>query len=92
MFDVSCLDHMVAPASEFLKKGVLGKYILVFICPNGQADFQKTKDIFSLCMSQMSRYMQTMQRKIPKYCLSFNGELNLLILNPDFLEIMDVQR
>ena len=32
----------LAPASEFLKKGLSGKYILVFTCPNGQADFQNT--------------------------------------------------
>ena len=35
----------LAPASEFLKKGLSGKYILVFPCPNGQADFLKTKHI-----------------------------------------------
>ena len=28
----------LTPASEFLKKGLSGKYILVFPCPNGQAD------------------------------------------------------
>ena len=33
----------LAPASEFLKKGLSGKYILVFTCPNGKADFLKTK-------------------------------------------------
>ena len=36
----------LAPASEFLKKGLLGKYILVFTCPNGQADFLNTKHSF----------------------------------------------
>ena len=30
---------LLAPASEFLKKGLLGKCILVFTCLNGQADF-----------------------------------------------------
>ena len=32
----------LAPASEFLKKGLSGKYMLVFTCPNRQADFQNT--------------------------------------------------
>ena len=36
----------LAPASEFLKNGLSGKYILVFTCPNGQADFLNTKHIF----------------------------------------------
>ena len=29
----------LAPASEFLKKGLSDKYILVFTCQNGHADF-----------------------------------------------------
>ena len=36
----------LAPANEFLNKGLSGKYILVFTCPNGQADFLNTKNIF----------------------------------------------
>ena len=36
----------LAPASEFLKKGLSGKYILVFTCPNREADFLNTKHIF----------------------------------------------
>ena len=32
----------LAPVSEFLKKGLLGKYILVFTYPIGQDDFLKT--------------------------------------------------
>ena len=36
-FDISTCP--LAPASEFLKKGLSGKYILAFTCPNGQADF-----------------------------------------------------
>ena len=36
---------LLALASEFLKKGLSGKYILVFTCPNRQADFQNTKHI-----------------------------------------------
>ena len=36
----------LAPASEFLKKGLSGKYILVLTCPNGQADFTSIKHIF----------------------------------------------
>ena len=34
-----------ALASEFLKKGLSGKYILVFTGPNGQADFLNIKHI-----------------------------------------------
>ena len=37
---------LLAPASEFSKKGLSGKYILVFTCPNRQADFLNTKHIF----------------------------------------------
>ena len=36
----------LAPASEFWKKGLSGKYILVFTCPNGQVDFPNTEHIF----------------------------------------------
>ena len=36
----------LAPASEFLKKGLSGKYVLFFTCPNGQADFLIIKHIF----------------------------------------------
>ena len=32
----------LAPASDFLKKVLSGKYILVFTCPNGQGDFLNT--------------------------------------------------
>ena len=32
----------LAPASDFWKKGLSGKYILVFTFPNGQADFLST--------------------------------------------------
>ena len=34
---VICREQALAPASEFLKKGLSGKYILVCTCPNGQA-------------------------------------------------------
>ena len=37
---------LLALASEFLKKGVSGKYILVFTRPNGQADLPNTNHIF----------------------------------------------
>ena len=37
---------LLAQASEFLKKGLSGKYILVFTCLNGQADFLNIKHIF----------------------------------------------
>ena len=33
---------------EFLKKRLSGKYILVFTCPNGQADFLNTKLLFCI--------------------------------------------
>ena len=39
------LTSLLAPASEFLKKGLSGKYILVFTCLNGQADFLNNKHI-----------------------------------------------
>ena len=39
-FDIS--TSRLALAGEFLKKGLSGKYILVFTCPNGQADFLST--------------------------------------------------
>ena len=36
----------LALASEFLKKGLSGKYIIVFTFPNGQADHLNAKHIF----------------------------------------------
>ena len=36
----------LAPASEFLKKWLLGNYILVFTCLTGKADFQSSPYIF----------------------------------------------
>ena len=36
----------LAPAGEFLEKGLSGKCLLVFTCPNGQADFLNTKHIY----------------------------------------------
>ena len=36
----------LAPASEFLKKWLSGKYILVSTCPNGPADFLSSPHIF----------------------------------------------
>ena len=35
----------LAPASDFLKNELSGKYILVITCPNGQADFLNTLHI-----------------------------------------------
>ena len=43
-FDIS--TSPLSPASEFLKKGLPGKYILVFTCTNGQADFLSTTHFF----------------------------------------------
>ena len=54
-FDIS--TSPLAPTSEFLKKGLSGKYILVFTCPNGQADFLSTLHFF---------YVEKMAQ-IPKY-------------------------
>ena len=36
----------LAPVSEFLKKWLLGKYILVSTCPNGQVDFLSSPHIY----------------------------------------------
>ena len=38
-------DISISP-SEFLKIGLSGKYILVFICPNGPANFLNTQHIY----------------------------------------------
>ena len=35
----------LAPVSDFLKIVLLGKYIIVFTCPNGQAGILNTKHI-----------------------------------------------
>ena len=42
--DISTIP--LAPASEFQKKGLLGKYILVCTCPNGHANFLSSLHIF----------------------------------------------
>ena len=52
----------LAPAKEFLKKGFSGKYILVYVCPNGQADFLNSLHIFKKKMAQIPRNMRTMQQ------------------------------
>ena len=52
----------LAPASEFLKKRLSGKYILVFTCPNGQADFLSTTHFLCRKMAQIPRNMLTMQQ------------------------------
>ena len=48
----------LAPASEFLKKWLSGKYILVSTCPNRQADFLSSPYIFvqKMCL-QIPRHM-----------------------------------
>ena len=50
--------------SEFLKKDLSGKYILVFTCPNRHADFLST--IYFLCrkMAKLPRNMLTMQQNL----------------------------
>ena len=53
----------LGPASEFMKKGLSGKYILVFTCPNGQAGFlSSVHNSYIKKMAQISRNMQTMQQ------------------------------
>ena len=50
-FDIStCL---LAPAIEFLKKGLSGKYILVLTCPNEEADFLSTTHFLNRKMAQI---------------------------------------
>ena len=36
----------LGPASEFLKKELSGKYILISTCPNGQTDFLSTTHFY----------------------------------------------
>ena len=48
------------PASEFLKKGLSGKYILVWTCPDGQADFLIITHYLYRKMAQITRNMLTM--------------------------------
>ena len=45
----------LAPTSEFLKKGLLIKYILVCTCLNGQADFLSSLHIFTSKMEQITK-------------------------------------
>ena len=48
---------------EFLKKWLSGKYILVYTCPNGQADFQSSPHIsYVENVPQIHGNMQTMQQ------------------------------
>ena len=55
-FDIS--TRPLAPASEFLKKGISGKYTLVCTCPKGQADFLSTIRYSYSEMTKMPRNMQ----------------------------------
>ena len=57
---------LLPPASEFLKKGLSGKYISVFTCPNGQADFMKTQHISFIVNGRNTQEYAKLQRK----CLS----------------------
>ena len=57
----------LAPASEFLKKGLSGKYTLVFTCPNGQDDFLNTKHIVNGPNTQKYANNAT---KLKRYCFS----------------------
>ena len=50
----------LASADEFLKKVLLGKYILVCTCPNGQADFLSTIHFYYRKMAQIPRNMLRM--------------------------------
>ena len=60
-FDISTCP--LAPASEFLKKGLSGKNVLVCTCPNRQTDFLSTthSSIYRK-MAQIPRNMLTMQQ------------------------------
>ena len=57
---------LLAPASEFLKKGLSGKYILVFTCLNGQDDFLNTKHIFFIVNGPNTQEYSSNSRKIEK--------------------------
>ena len=48
----------LAPASDFLKKGLSGKSNLVFTCPNGQVDFLNIKH----------NYLNSKWPKYPEIC------------------------
>ena len=51
-----------APASDFLEKGLSGKYILVFTCPNRQADFLNTIHMYVFLLnSEWHKYLRNMQ-------------------------------
>ena len=50
----------LASADEFLKKVLLGKYILVCTCPNGQAAFLSTIHFYYRKMAQIPRNMLRM--------------------------------
>ena len=54
----------LAPASEFLKKGLSDKYILVCTCLNGQVDFLSTTHFLYRKMAQILRNILTMQQNL----------------------------
>ena len=58
---------LLALASKFLKKGLSGKYILGFTCPNGQADFLNIKHIFLIFKESGFQIFKSM---INNTCLS----------------------
>ena len=60
----------LAPASGFLKKGLSGKYISVFTCPNRQADFLNTTHFFYSKWPKISRNVQTICNKTEKKMVS----------------------
>ena len=61
-FNIS--TSLLAPASEFLKKWILGKYIFVSTCPNGQADFLSTARYLYRKMTQIPRNRLKMQQNL----------------------------
>ena len=65
----------LAPASEFLKKGLSGKCILVSTCPNGQADFLSAKHI--IFYSKWPKYPE-----ICKLCNKTEKKMVFKSLNP----------
>ena len=65
----------LAPASEFLKKWLSGKYILVSTCLDGQADFLNSSHIFIKKMCH--KYLE-----ICKQCNKIKRKMIFKSLNP----------
>ena len=68
----------LALTSAFLKKGLLGKYILVFTCQNGQADFLNTKHIFFIVNCQNTQKYANNSTKLKRKWFS---NLSIQLIN-----------